>query len=354
MRDPDRTPAPMYAALRRALFLLPPETAHAVALAGLRARARVLRIPDPPRVAPVTVMGLQFPNRVGLAAGFDKDGGCIDGLGSLGFGFVEVGTVTPRPQPGNPGPRLFRLPAQRALINRMGFNNAGVEAMVERLSRRKYGGIVGVNIGKNLDTPVAEAERDYLTCLERVYPFADYIAVNLSSPNTPGLRELQFGAYLESLLDALGERRRVLAQRWGKTVPLAVKIAPDLDDAELGEIGRILVAKGVDAVIATNTTVSREGVAGVRHSMEAGGLSGAPLFARSTRVVRYLASEFGAQLPVIAVGGITCGDDARAKLAAGAVLVQLYTGFIYRGPALVGEVLATTEAVRQITKSADV
>lgn len=334
----------MSAALHRALFLLPPETAHAVALAGLRVRARLLGTRQPPRSAPVQVMGLQFPNPVGLAAGFDKDGDCIDGLGGLGFGFVEVGTVTPRPQPGNPRPRLFRLRDQRAVINRMGFNNAGVTAMVERLARRKYRGIVGVNIGKNLDTPVTEAERDYLACLELVYPFADYVAVNLSSPNTPGLRELQFGSYLHRLLDALLERRRALTERWGKTVPLAVKIAPDLDDAELVEIGGILVAKGIDAVIATNTTVSREGVAGARHATEAGGLSGAPLFARSTQVVHHLAAEFGARLPVIAAGGIASGDDALAKFTAGAVLVQLYTGFIYRGPALVSEVLAAVEA----------
>lgn len=332
----------MYAALRRALFSLPPETAHATALIGLRVRARLLGITEPPQVAPIQVMGLEFANRVGLAAGFDKDGECIDGLGALGFGFVEVGTVTPRPQPGNPRPRLFRLPEHGAIINRMGFNNAGVAPLVERLAHRRYPGIVGVNIGKNLDTPVAEADRDYLSCLERVYPLADYVAINLSSPNTPGLRELQFGRYLEQLLDALQERRAILAARWGKVVPLAVKIAPDLSDFELSEIGRILVAKEVDAVIATNTTLSRAGVAGARHGAEAGGLSGAPLLARSTRVVRRLSEEFGAQLPVIAVGGIGSGADACAKLAAGAALVQLYTGFIYRGPRLIHEVIAAT------------
>jgi dihydroorotate dehydrogenase len=335
----------MYAALRRALFLLPPETAHVLALSALRARARVLAVPAPPELAPVEVMGLRFPNRVGLAAGFDKDGDCIDGLGSLGFGFLEVGTVTPRPQPGNPRPRLFRLPSQRALINRMGFNNRGVEHLAGRLARRRYRGILGVNIGKNLDTPVAAAARDYLACLDRLYPLADYIAVNLSSPNTPGLRELQFGRYLEDLLDALRERGAALAGQWGRRVPLAVKIAPDLDDAELVAIGRILVERGIDAVIATNTTVAREGLPPVRHGGEQGGLSGAPLLARSTAVVRRLTAEFGPRLPVIAAGGIGSGADATAKFAAGAVLVQLYTGFIYRGPRLLREALAASAKI---------
>ena len=214
----------MSAALRRALFLLPPETAHAAALGALRLRARLRPAPVPPEVAPVEVMGLRFANPVGLAAGFDKNGDCVDGLGGLGFGFVEVGTVTPRAQPGNPRPRLFRLLEQRAVINRMGFNNRGLDHLAAAVARRRYRGVLGINIGKNLDTPVAEAARDYLACLERVYPLADYIAVNLSSPNTPGLRELQFGAYLEDLLGALQERRRVLARQWGRSVPLAVKI----------------------------------------------------------------------------------------------------------------------------------
>lgn len=338
----------MSAALRRALFLLPPETAHAAALGALRLRARLRPPPVPPEVAPVEVMGLRFANPVGLAAGFDKNGDCVDGLGGLGFGFVEVGTVTPRAQPGNPRPRLFRLPDQRAVINRMGFNNHGLEYLACAVARRHYRGVLGINIGKNLDTPVTEAARDYLTCLERVYPLADYITVNLSSPNTPGLRELQFGAYLEDLIGALQERRRVLAAQSGRRVPLAVKIAPDLADEELSAIGLILVAQSVDAVIATNTTVSRRGVEQSPHAGEAGGLSGAPLFARSTEVVRRLAAEFGARLPVIAAGGIGSGADAVAKLAAGARLVQVYTGFIYRGPELVGEVMG---AVRDWQKS---
>lgn len=337
----------MSAALRRALFLLPPETAHAAALGALRLRARLLPAPLPPEVAPVEVMGLRFANPVGLAAGFDKNGDCIDGLGGLGFGFVEVGTVTPRAQPGNSRPRLFRLPGECAVINRMGFNNRGVEYLAEAAARRRYRGVLGINIGKNLDTPVTAAARDYLACLERVYTLADYIAVNLSSPNTPGLRELQSGAYLEDLLGALQVRRRALAAQWGRSVPLAVKIAPDLADEELSAIGRVLVAQGVDAVIATNTTVSRQGVEQSPHAGEAGGLSGMPLFHRSTEVVRCLAAEFGARLPVIAVGGIGSGADAVAKLAAGARLVQLYTGFIYRGPELVGEVL---NAVREREK----
>lgn len=333
----------MSAVLRRALFLLPPETAHTAALGALRLRARLLPAPVPPVAAPVEVMGLRFANPVGLAAGFDKNGDCVDGLGGLGFGFVEVGTVTPRAQAGNPRPRLFRLPDQHAVINRMGFNNRGLDHLAAAVARRRYRGVLGINIGKNLDTPVAEAARDYLTCLERVYPLADYITVNLSSPNTPGLRELQFGAYLENLLGALQARRRALAEQWGRSVPLAVKIAPDLADEELSAIGNVLVAQGVDAVIATNTTVSRQGVEPSRYAGEAGGLSGAPLLARSTQVVRYLAGEFGARLPVIAVGGIGSGADAVAKLQAGARLIQLYTGFIYRGPELIGEVL---DAVR--------
>ncbi|GMU47404.1 MAG: dihydroorotate dehydrogenase (quinone) [Porticoccaceae bacterium] len=340
----------MSAALRRALFLLPPETAHAAALGALRLRARLRPAPVPPEVAPVEVMGLRFANPVGLAAGFDKNGDCVDGLGGLGFGFVEVGTVTPRAQPGNPRPRLFRLPDQRAVINRMGFNNHGLEYLARAVARRHYRGVLGINIGKNLDTPVTEAARDYLTCLERVYPLADYITVNLSSPNTPGLRELQFGAYLEELIGALQERRRVLAAQSGRRVPLAVKIAPDLADEELSAIGRILVAQSVDAVIATNTTVSRRGVEQSPHAGEAGGLSGAPLFARSTEVVRRLAAEFGARLPVIAAGGIGSGEDAVAKLAAGARLVQLYTGFIYRGPELVGEALGAVADWRKQKK----
>ncbi len=332
----------MYSALRHALFLLPPETAHGCALAALQVRARLLPVATPPVVAPVDVMGLRFPNRVGLAAGFDKDGVCIDGLGSLGFGFIEVGTVTPRAQPGNPQPRLFRLPDQRALINRMGFNNLGVDQLVARLQRRRYPGVLGINIGKNLTTSLAAAAEDYLVCLERVYPHADYIVINISSPNTPGLRELQFGSYLEALLAQLTARRQQLAERWGRRVPLAVKIAPDMSPAELRLVGGILVAQRIDAVIATSTTVARDGVAGAPHATEAGGLSGVPLRERSTEVVRLLAAEFGARLPVIAVGGIETGADAAAKIAAGAVLVQLYTGFVYRGPELVREAVAAT------------
>lgn len=332
----------MYTALRHALFLLPPETAHAWALAALRARAALLPVAPPPLAGSVEVMGLRFPNRVGLAAGFDKDGVCIDGLGSLGFGFIEVGTVTPRAQPGNPRPRLFRLPEQQALINRMGFNNRGVDHLVARLRHRRYPGILGINIGKNLTTGLNTAAQDYLFCLERVYLHADYIAVNISSPNTPGLRELQFGAYLEDLLGQLTARREHLAERSGRRVPLAVKIAPDMSPDELRQVGEILVAKGIDAVIATNTTIARDGVADARHATEPGGLSGAPLRERSSEVARLLAAEFGARLPVIAVGGIASGADAAARLAAGAVLVQIYTGFIYGGPGLVREAVAAT------------
>lgn len=332
----------MNSALRRALFLLPPEMAHACALTALRARAALLPVAPPPVAAPIEVMGLRFPNRVGLAAGFDKDGVCIDGLGSLGFGFVEVGTVTPRAQSGNPRPRLFRLPEHQAIINRMGFNNQGVDHLVAQLGKRRYSGILGINIGKNLATGLDAAAQDYLFCLERVYPYADYIAVNISSPNTPGLRELQFGTYLEDLLGQLTNRREQLAAISGRRVPLAVKIAPDMSADELRQVGEILVARGIDAVIATNTTVARDGLTDVRHATEAGGLSGAPLRERSTAVVRQLASAFGTRLPIIAVGGIGSGADAAAKLEAGAALVQIYTGFVYNGPGLVRDAVAAT------------
>jgi dihydroorotate dehydrogenase len=325
-----------YALLRPLLFRLDPEIAHRLSLATLDTLALVLpgRLPRSPR----RVMGLEFPNPVGLAAGLDKDGEHIDALGRLGFGFVEVGTVTPRPQPGNPRPRLFRLPEARALINRMGFNNRGVDRLLDQLRHVRYRGLIGVNIGKNRDTPLERAHEDYLHGLERVYPRADYVAVNISSPNTPGLRDLQFGEPLNRLLGALAQARARLADQHGRYVPLAVKVAPDMADGDIPRIVRTLLKHRIDGLIATNTTATRPGVAGLPHADEAGGLSGAPLAERATEVLRLFASALDGALPIIAVGGILSGADARDRLAAGAALVQIYTGLIYRGPALVREV----------------
>jgi len=282
-------------------------------------------------------MGLDFPNPVGLAAGLDKDGECIKAWEALGFGFIEVGTVTPRPQAGNPKPRMFRLPPAQALINRMGFNNRGVDFLVEQVRRTRFKGVLGINIGKNADTPVERASDDYLIGLRKVYPWASYIAVNISSPNTPGLRDLQYGEALDRLLAALKEEQQRLADVHGRYVPLAIKIAPDLADVDVRTVGQALLRHGMDAVIATNTTFSRAGVESLPHAQEAGGLSGAPLMARSTEVVVRLADVLEGRLPIIAVGGILSGADAAAKIAAGASLVQLYTGFIYRGPELIRE-----------------
>jgi dihydroorotate dehydrogenase len=282
-------------------------------------------------------MGIEFPNPVGLAAGFDKDGRCIDGLFALGFGFVELGTVTPRPQPGNPRPRLFRLPESQAIINRMGFNNAGVGKLGERVRRSRGRGVIGVNIGKNRATPLREAPDDYCFCLRDVYPYADYVAVNISSPNTPGLRDLQRGAEAERLLERLRRERQTLSALHGRSVPLMVKIDPDLQPEDIEGIAEDVVAYGFDGIIATNTTVSREGVAGHPLAGEAGGLSGAPLAARSTACVRQLREALGNRAAIIGVGGILDAPDARAKVGAGADLVQLYTGLIYRGPGLVRE-----------------
>jgi dihydroorotate dehydrogenase len=286
---------------------------------------------------------LQFANPVGLAAGLDKNADCVDALGALGFGFVEVGTVTPKPQDGNAKPRLFRLTRERAIINRMGFNNKGVDHLVERLKQRRYRGIVGVNIGKNLTTKVEDAVNDYLVCLRKVYCFADYIVVNLSSPNTPGLRSLQFGEQLEALLTTLQRERSVLAAQHGRDVPLLLKIAPDLSADEVAGIAATVLKCGIAGVIATNTTLGRTGVETSAYAKEAGGLSGAPLTAASTLVLQQLTTALGGKVPVIGVGGVMQGEDAVAKMAAGAVLVQVYSGFIYRGPALLRE---TVEALR--------
>ena len=331
-----------YSLIRPLLFGLDAETAHDLTIAALQRFACLL----PPVVfapqRPLRVMGLDFPNRVGLAAGLDKNGEAIDGLAKLGFGFLEIGTVTPRPQAGNPKPRLFRLPQQQALINRLGFNNHGLGALTANVVAAKYRGILGINIGKNADTPIERAAEDYLACLDKVYPLASYVTVNISSPNTLNLRQLQGDAELEALLRTLKSRQAELAERHGRYVPLALKIAPDLDASQIAAISAALRRHRVDAVIATNTTLERTAVGGLPYAQEAGGLSGAPLFERSTAVVATLAKALANEVPIIAVGGIVDGPKAKAKLAAGAQLVQLYSGLIYRGPELVREcVLAT-------------
>ena len=330
----------MYSLLRPALFALDAETAHHLTLASLKALQRIGLVRSLDHAGADCareVMGLRFPNPVGLAAGLDKNGEYIDALGALGFGFIEIGTVTPRAQPGNPRPRLFRLPRAHAIINRMGFNNLGVDHLVENVRRASWRGVLGINIGKNFSTGLEQAADDYLACLRKVYAFASYVTVNISSPNTKGLRDLQAAAQLEALLAALAAEREKLAETHGKRVPLALKIAPDLEPQEIAEIAELLERYAIDAVIATNTTVSRDAVAGLPHASEAGGLSGSPVTAQSTSVVRSLARALGGRIPVIGVGGIASATDARDKIAAGASLVQLYTGLVYRGPALVGE-----------------
>ncbi|TKC90084.1 quinone-dependent dihydroorotate dehydrogenase [Trinickia terrae] len=333
----------LYPLVRSLLFRIDPEKVHHLTLAALGAAGRSglagmlgPRVPDAPR----TVMGLTFRNPVGLAAGLDKDGACIDGFAALGFGFVEVGTVTPRAQPGNPRPRMFRLPEANAIINRMGFNNQGVDQFVKNVQAARYRGVLGLNIGKNADTPIERAAEDYLYCLERVYPFASYVTINISSPNTKNLRQLQGAGELDALLAALKDKQQRLADMHGKLVPLALKIAPDLDDEQIKAIADTLLRHQIEGVIATNTTLSRTAVAGLPHADEAGGLSGKPVFDASTEVIRKLHAEVGQTVPIIGVGGIFSGEDARAKLAAGASLMQLYTGFIYRGPALIAECAA--------------
>jgi len=331
----------LYELLRPLLFRLDPETAHHLALAAMQHLAWLgplnpLRQTVP--ASPRTVMGLEFPNPVGLAAGFDKNGDCLEGLAALGFGFIEIGTVTPHPQPGNPKPRLFRLPEQQALINRMGFNNKGTDYLIAQVQKARYDGVLGINIGKNLKTPVEGALDDYRIGLRKVHSHADYVAINISSPNTPGLRSLQRAKNLEPLLAGLDVERDKLAQEHGKRVPLAVKIAPDLAPAQLGPLTEMLVKHRIDALIATNTTLSRTGVEASPHAAEAGGLSGKPLFQESTAMVAELSRILRGEIPIIACGGILAAEDAQAKFEAGASLVQIYSGFIYRGPALVREI----------------
>ena len=322
------------------MFAADPERAHALAFAGLDAAARLgvaqLAAPRLP-ASPVDAMGMRFPNRVGLAAGLDKNADHLRGLATLGFGFLEAGTVTPRPQPGNPRPRMFRLVEAQALINRLGFNNEGVERFVTNVDRSGYRGILGINIGRNFDTSNERAADDYVACLHAVHSRASYVTINVSSPNTKGLRDLQAEDALSTLLARLTAERDDLAQRHGRRLPLAVKIAPDLDTVAVDSIARILVRHGIDGVIATNTTLARDRVAGLAHADEAGGLSGAPLRERATTVLRVLADVLDGALPIIGVGGIMSAEDAREKIRAGATLVQLYTGLIYRGPELVAE-----------------
>jgi dihydroorotate dehydrogenase len=339
----------MYNLARQLLFKFTPETSHELSLDLIGAGGRLglnAMFGKSPVSLPVRVMGLDFPNPVGLAAGLDKNGEAICGLSQLGFGFVEVGTVTPRAQPGNPKPRVFRLPEAEAIINRMGFNNHGVDALLERVDAARFKGILGINIGKNFDTPVERAQDDYLLCLDKVYHQASYVTVNVSSPNTPGLRSLQFGDSLKQLLDALGQRREDLEVLHGKRVPLAIKIAPDMTDEETALVAEAVFQAGMDAVIATNTTLGRDGVAGLAHADESGGLSGAPVREKSTHIVKVLADTLSGRLPIIAVGGITEGRHAAEKIEAGASLVQLYTGFIYKGPALIREAVDAVAALQ--------
>ncbi len=341
-----------YALARPFLFGLDAEAAHDLTLGAL---ARIQHTPlvctvAQPRVDdPVTVAGLRFPNRVGLAAGLDKNGRCIDAFAAMGFGFIEVGTVTPLAQPGNPKPRVFRLPQANALINRLGFNNDGLIsflANVERARFRERGGVLGLNIGKNAVTPIEQAADDYLACLDGVYPHADYVTVNISSPNTRNLRALQSDDALDALLGAIRQRDEILASRHGRKVPIFVKIAPDLDEPQVDAIAATVQRHGITGVVATNTTISRDVVRHLEHGEETGGLSGAPVFEASNRVIRQLRARLPAGTPIIGVGGILNGADAVAKIEAGADLVQIYTGFIYRGPRLVTEA-ATAIAQRR-------
>jgi dihydroorotate dehydrogenase len=342
-----------YSLARPFLFGLDPETAHDLTLQSL---AMVQGTPLKWAYCnafvddPVTLAGLTFPNRVGLAAGLDKNARCIDGLGGLGFGFIEVGTVTPKPQPGNPKPRMFRLKEADALINRLGFNNDGLEAFISNVKRSSFrarGRILGLNIGKNAATPIENATSDYLVGLAGVYPHADYVTVNISSPNTANLRSLQSDEALDALLGAVAARREELAREHGRRVPVFVKIAPDLDEAQVAVIAATLKRHGMDGVIATNTTVGRDAVKGFPHSEETGGLSGAPVLAPSNRVIRLLRAALGRKFPIIGVGGIMSANDALSKIEAGADVVQIYTGLIYRGPDLVDQVARALKADRR-------
>lgn len=332
----------IYSLLRNMMFRFDPETSHNIGLKGMSLAERLKltqMIVAPLPHVPVHVMGLEFPNPVGLAAGLDKNGDHIDGLAALGFGFLEIGTITPRAQPGNPQPRMFRLTNEQAIINRMGFNNRGADYLLERVRASKFDGVLGINIGKNADTPVENALDDYLTCLRKVYQHASYITVNLSSPNTPGLRTLQFGDSLKQLLSALKDEQRKLAERYDSYKPLTVKIAPDMNPEEVAMVAATLIENEIDGVIATNTTISRVGVENSYYKDETGGLSGRPLTQAATQTVKIMAGELNGALPIIAAGGIMNAQDAQDKIDAGASLVQIYSGFIYRGPQLIREIV---------------
>lgn len=337
----------LYPLIRKFFFALDAETAHGLGMSGisfLNASGLARCLAKPAAACPVEIMGLKFPNPVGLAAGLDKNGDHIDALASLGFGFLEIGTITPRPQAGNPKPRLFRIPEAQGIINRMGFNNAGVDRLLENVRRAdfpKKGGILGINIGKNATTPIDQAADDYLICLDKVYAEASYVTVNISSPNTKNLRELQKDEALDDLLAQLKARQAQLADRHGKYVPMTLKIAPDLDDTQIAAIADALRRHRMDGVIATNTTLSRQGIEGLPNARETGGLSGAPVFRASTEVLKKLSAALQGEVPLIGVGGILSGADAAEKIRAGASLVQMYSGFIYRGPELVREVAST-------------
>lgn len=351
-------PSSTYGLARPFLFGLDAEHAHEITLNALHRTQNtpLARLYGTPRIDdPVTLAGLHFPNRVGLAAGLDKNARCIDAFSAMGFGFVEVGTVTPKPQPGNAKPRIFRLPERDALINRLGFNNDGLDAFVANVQRARFRTsgsakakpmLLGLNIGKNASTPIERATDDYLLCLDGVYPQADYVVVNISSPNTANLRSLQSDEALDALLGTLVQRRATLSARHGKAVPMFLKIAPDLDQVQVDVIAGALKRHGMDGVVATNTTMSREAVAGLKHSEEAGGLSGAPVREASNRVIAQLRAALGAGFPIIGVGGIFSAADAVAKIKAGADVVQIYTGLIYRGPGLVRQVAQGLRAAR--------
>jgi len=345
-----------YGLARRVFFSMDPEVAHERTMASL---ARVQGTPLTRAYGvstvddPIELAGLKFPNRVGLAAGLDKNAKCIDGLAAMGFGFVEVGTVTPKAQPGNPKPRMFRLPQANALINRLGFNNDGLDAFLENVQRsalrrkKQPGMLLGLNIGKNAATPIENATDDYLICLDGVYPHADYVTVNISSPNTKNLRALQSDEALDALLGAIAARRESLQKQHGKRIPIFVKIAPDLDEAQVAVIAATLQRHGMDGVVATNTTLSRDAVKGLEHAEEAGGLSGAPVREASNRVIRQLRAALGPKFPIIGVGGIMSADDAVEKIRAGADVVQMYTGLIYKGPELVKASALAIKAMRK-------
>jgi len=342
----------MYPVLRKLLFSLEPETAHDFSLECLGAaeRLKLLSLFTPSvEDSPVELLGLTFPNAIGLSAGLDKNGDYFNALGQLGFGFVEIGTVTPEPQAGNAKPRMFRLAEHEAIINRMGFNNKGVDYLVDRVKNRRFDGILGINIGKNKVTAEEDALSDYEIAMEKVYPYADYITVNISSPNTPGLRNLQFGDSLDRLLEGLAIKKTQLSEQYGRRVPVLIKIAPDMNEEEVAGISQTFLKHKVDGVIATNTTLDKSAVIDSPHAEEMGGLSGAPLTQQSTLIIKQLRAHLGSEMPIIGVGGIQQGSDAIEKLAAGANLVQVYSGFIYRGPALITDLRKAVAAHHSLT-----